>query len=93
MSNARAPKILAPYGAIQFAVLSTKVGGEGKNPPVAPLAPYGELKFSSLATKVGVNPKDGPVSAPSLAPYGAVNFVSLSTKVGQIKDSKVPAGS
>ena len=57
MSNAHSPKILAPYGALKFAALSTKVGAP-KDTPVNPLAPYGSLKFAPLSTKIGPGPKD-----------------------------------
>jgi hypothetical protein len=60
MSNARSPKILAPYGALKFAALSAKVGAP-KDAPVNPLAPYGSLKFAALSTKVGEDPKDQKV--------------------------------
>lgn len=57
MSVNQQSKILAPYGALKFASLSTKVGDDGKGKPdVAAgglLAPYGALKFAPLSTKVG----------------------------------------
>jgi hypothetical protein len=62
MSNAHSPKILAPYGALKFAALSTKVGViRPKDAPFNPLAPYGALKFAALSTKIGPGPKDQKV--------------------------------
>jgi hypothetical protein len=45
--------VLAPYGALRFLPLATKVGTGGKTGKPAILAPYGALKFLPIATKVG----------------------------------------
>lgn len=44
--------ILAPYGAIKYLPIATKVGSGGKGDQ--PLAPYGAMKFLPVATKVGL---------------------------------------
>ena len=51
--------VLAPYGALKFLPLATKVGDTGKTTKPAVLAPYGAMKFLPLATKVGVQGKPG----------------------------------
>ncbi len=49
--------VLAPYGALKFLPLATKVGNGGKVGKPAILAPYGAMKFLPIATKVGANGK------------------------------------
>lgn len=51
--------VLAPYGALKFLPLATKVGSGGKPGKPSILAPYGALKFLPIATKVGDNGKIG----------------------------------
>lgn len=45
--------VLAPYGALKFLPIATKVGDQGKTGAPAVLAPYGAMKFLPIATKVG----------------------------------------
>lgn len=45
--------VLAPYGALKFLPLATKVGTGGKTGTAPILAPYGAMKFLPIATKVG----------------------------------------
>ena len=45
--------VLAPYGALKFLPIATKVGEFGKTSAPAILAPYGAMKFLPIATKVG----------------------------------------
>jgi len=45
--------VLAPYGALKFLPLATKVGDTGKTGTAPILAPYGAMKFLPIATKVG----------------------------------------
>lgn len=51
--------VLAPYGALKFLPLATKVGNTGKVGKPAILAPYGSMKFLPIATKVGQSGKSG----------------------------------